>query len=209
MAAQEYYQGFAPQQSSPFQPQQPNWNNPPHQQALQVRPAVHFEQPGPPPPYTQQNQYPPPPPPQNQHQQPRPPQVQVHPPSQAPYFAPPPQAGQPGFARLEPKRSHSTPPEDYKHHHHQHHHHSHSHSRSRSRSRSRSGSNDHKSRNTFLGAGGGALIGDAIFPGLGTLGGALLGGFGGREYSKKHRSRSSQADYRRSVDYGDDRGYAR
>ena len=29
--------------------------------------------------------------------------------------------------------------------------------------------------NTFLGAGGGAIIGDLIFPGLGTIGGALLG----------------------------------
>jgi len=33
---------------------------------------------------------------------------------------------------------------------------------------------------TFLGASGGAVIGDLIFPGLGTLGGALLGGVGGK-----------------------------
>lgn len=35
--------------------------------------------------------------------------------------------------------------------------------------------------NTFIGAGGGALIGDMIFPGLGTLGGAVLGGLGGHK----------------------------
>lgn len=70
-------------------------------------------------------------------------------------------------------------------------------SRDRSRSRSRGRDRDYSSArklhhqrkkssgvNTFLGAGGGALIGDAIFPGLGTLGGALLGGFGGHEYGK-------------------------
>jgi hypothetical protein len=38
---------------------------------------------------------------------------------------------------------------------------------------------------TFLGAGGGAIVGDLIFPGLGTLGGAILGGMGGHEYGKK------------------------
>ncbi len=51
----------------------------------------------------------------------------------------------------------------------------------------------HKKSNTsvptFLGAFGGGAIGDAIFPGLGTLGGALLGGFGGHEVAKS-RSRS-------------------
>jgi hypothetical protein len=68
--------------------------------------------------------------------------------------------------------------------------------------------------NTFLGAGGGALIGDMIFPGLGTIGGALLGGVGGHEYGKgksrdkthhdrspgrRHRRYSNEddADYRR------------
>jgi len=32
-----------------------------------------------------------------------------------------------------------------------------------------------------LGAFGGGAIGDLIFPGLGTVGGALLGGWGGHE----------------------------
>lgn len=59
-------------------------------------------------------------------------------------------------------------------------------------------------------------MGDIIFPGLGTLGGALLGGLGGHEYSKKrassnptsgrrYRSHSNDMDYghdyRREEDY--------
>jgi len=40
---------------------------------------------------------------------------------------------------------------------------------------------------TFLGAGGGAIIGDAIFPGLGTIGGAILGGLSGHEYGKRRK----------------------
>ena len=86
-------------------------------------------------------------------------------------------------------------------------------SRSRSRSRSRGRDRDHDSRrkhvekkkssgvNTFLGAGGGALIGDMIFPGLGTIGGALLGGVGGHEYGKSrdktHYERSPGRRHRR------------
>nr|OQO22983.1 hypothetical protein B0A51_08262 [Rachicladosporium sp. CCFEE 5018] len=89
-------------------------------------------------------------------------------------------------------------------------------SRSRSRSRSRerrrhgergternSGGKPKSSVNTFLGASGGALIGDAIFPGLGVLGGALLGGLGGHEYGKKDKKgRSTGRDDRER-----DRGY--
>jgi hypothetical protein len=45
--------------------------------------------------------------------------------------------------------------------------------------------------NTFLGAFGGSVIGDLIFPGLGTIGGAILGGVGGHEISKKDGRRSS------------------
>lgn len=49
------------------------------------------------------------------------------------------------------------------------------------------GKKDHTARNTFWGALGGGAIGDLIAPGLGTLGGALLGGVGGHEAG---RSRS-------------------
>ncbi|ORY17953.1 hypothetical protein BCR34DRAFT_554556 [Clohesyomyces aquaticus] len=44
---------------------------------------------------------------------------------------------------------------------------------------------EHKDRDTFLGASGGALLGDVIFPGLGTAAGLLLGGYGGRKHAKK------------------------
>ncbi|KAK4507940.1 hypothetical protein PRZ48_001675 [Zasmidium cellare] len=90
--------------------------------------------------------------------------------------------------------------------------------RSRSRSRSRHRKHHHdrpqaprkKSSgvNTFLGAGGGALIGDAIFPGLGTLGGAIIGGLGGHEYGKRrpasNPNRSRGRSYSNDFDYGDD-----
>ncbi|KAK5113351.1 hypothetical protein LTR62_003450 [Meristemomyces frigidus] len=65
---------------------------------------------------------------------------------------------------------------------------------------------------TFLGAGGGALIGDLIFPGLGTIGGAILGGMGGHEYSKQQRSYSNDArsrSYHGSRDDGYDEGRGR
>lgn len=94
--------------------------------------------------------------------------------------------------------------------------------RSRSRSRSRSRGRDRDVRrkhverkkssgvNTFLGAGGGALIGDMIFPGLGTIGGALLGGVGGHEYGKgknrgkTHYDRSPVSSGRRTRRYSNE-----
>ncbi|KAI7152968.1 hypothetical protein KC349_g8668 [Hortaea werneckii] len=102
-------------------------------------------------------------------------------------------------------------------------------SRSRSRSRSREKSSRRKHRphydarpqyyerpsqeqqrkksngvSTFLGAGGGAVLGDIIFPGLGTLGGAILGGVGGHEYGKQRRSYSNDREY-----YEDNHGRGR
>ncbi|CAK3885982.1 Hypothetical predicted protein [Lecanosticta acicola] len=74
---------------------------------------------------------------------------------------------------------------------------------SQSRSRSRGAHHSHHHHkpevkrkhssgvHSFLGAGGGAIIGDAIFPGLGTLGGAILGGLGGHEYGRQRRSYSN------------------
>ena len=53
----------------------------------------------------------------------------------------------------------------------------------------KSHSGAHKTRDTFLGAGAGTIIGDAIFPGLGTAAGLVLGGYGGRKYARE-RSRS-------------------
>lgn len=58
--------------------------------------------------------------------------------------------------------------------------------RSRRKSTSRSAAAD-----GFLGAAGGGLIGDMIFPGLGTLGGAVAGYFGGKDYAKHRKRRES------------------
>lgn len=44
---------------------------------------------------------------------------------------------------------------------------------------------NHKNLDTFLGAGAGTIIGDALFPGLGTAAGLLLGGYGGRKYAER------------------------
>lgn len=43
---------------------------------------------------------------------------------------------------------------------------------------------------TFIGAFGGGAIGDLIFPGLGTLGGALLGALGGHEVGSRSQSQN-------------------
>ena len=78
---------------------------------------------------------------------------------------------------------------------------SYSRSRSQSRPRSSRGRDLDKStrnRNTFLGAGGGSIIGDLILPGMGTLGGLLLGGWGGHEYPTHKRSKSEHSKRRRS-----------
>lgn len=53
-----------------------------------------------------------------------------------------------------------------------------------------------KSRSTnadaFLGAAGGGLIGDLIFPGLGTVGGAAIGWLGGRDYGHHRKGREDK-----------------
>ncbi|KAJ4369806.1 hypothetical protein N0V83_005570 [Neocucurbitaria cava] len=54
----------------------------------------------------------------------------------------------------------------------------------------------HKNRDTFLGAGAGTILGDAIFPGLGTAAGLLLGGYGGRKYAERSKSEDSLRHHR-------------
>lgn len=44
------------------------------------------------------------------------------------------------------------------------------------------------------------MIGDAIFPGLGTLGGALLGGIGGHEAGRSRSERPPQSRKRDKYD---------
>jgi hypothetical protein len=55
---------------------------------------------------------------------------------------------------------------------------------------------EHQDRDTFLGAGAGAIVGDAIFPGLGTAAGILLGGLGGRKYAKRSKSEDGHGHHR-------------
>jgi len=70
--------------------------------------------------------------------------------------------------------------------------------RERSRRRSHGKEKDpHSSRNTFLGAFGGGAVGDLIFPGLGTLGGALIGGWGGHQAGKRSTSGGSRGRHKR------------
>lgn len=63
---------------------------------------------------------------------------------------------------------------------------------------------EHKDRDTFLGAGAGALVGDVIFPGLGTAAGILLGGLGGRKYARSKSEDDVRGERRRRRD---DDGY--
>lgn len=83
--------------------------------------------------------------------------------------------------------------------------------------RTKSHQKKHDNRDTFLGAGAGGIIGDAIFPGLGTAAGLIIGGLGGRKYAKDKRSHSEEGRphrhrdaYREGRDEGrEDREYRR
>jgi hypothetical protein len=60
----------------------------------------------------------------------------------------------------------------------------------------------------FIGAAGGSIIGDLIFPGLGTVGGALVGFLGGKDYGKHRKWREERRDReqgRWEAKYGDER----
>jgi hypothetical protein len=78
----------------------------------------------------------------------------------------------------------SLPVEDEQHHHHHHHkHHDESDHSSQPREKTK-----HHNRDAVLGVGGGAAIGTAFLPGVGTAAGALIGGYGAhkREMKKKY-----------------------
>ena len=49
-----------------------------------------------------------------------------------------------------------------------------------------------KNADSFLGAAGGGLIGDLIFPGLGTIGGAAIGWLGGKDYANHRKNREEK-----------------
>ncbi|CAF9927472.1 hypothetical protein IMSHALPRED_007226 [Imshaugia aleurites] len=124
--------------------------------------------------YGSSHQYPPPqqsqPPPQNYpYAQPAPNQANGYPPQQQNAYPPPQQ--QPYNDRP-----------------HKHHHHRHEHGKKET----------HESRDSFLGAGAGGIIGDVLLgPGVGTLGGALIGALTGNAHAKK-KGRSRSRDSRRS-----------
>jgi uncharacterized protein YcfJ len=46
----------------------------------------------------------------------------------------------------------------------------------------------------FIGAAGGGLIGDLIFPGLGTAAGALAGWIGGKDYGQNRKKREEKRE---------------
>lgn len=84
------------------------------------------------------------------------------------------------------------------------------------RHRSKTHRKEQRDRDTFLGAGAGGIIGDAIFPGLGTAAGLLLGGIGGRKYASRskseepphhHRHRDSRDEGRRDREWRRRDGY--
>ncbi|OAP55390.1 hypothetical protein AYL99_10363 [Fonsecaea erecta] len=68
--------------------------------------------------------------------------------------------------------------------------------RRKHKERSRRISDHSRSTNAdgFLGATGGGLIGDLIFPGLGTIGGALVGWVGGKDYGKHRKWREEKRE---------------
>lgn len=71
--------------------------------------------------------------------------------------------------------------------------HSHRHRRDSGETRSTKSKSSSRSTNAdaFVGAAGGGLIGDLIFPGLGTVGGAALGWLGGKDYGHHRKGRET------------------
>ncbi|KIW62394.1 hypothetical protein PV04_10574 [Phialophora macrospora] len=79
------------------------------------------------------------------------------------------------------KQGYSSDPENHRHRH---------------KNRPRRVSDNSRSTNAdgFIGAAGGGLIGDLIFPGLGTVGGALVGWLGGKDYGKHRKWREDKRE---------------
>lgn len=73
----------------------------------------------------------------------------------------------------------------------EHHRRTHKQQTGKERAQKRRISESSRSSNTdgFLGAAGGGLIGDLIMPGLGTVGGALIGYLGGKDYGQHRKVR--------------------
>ncbi|CAF9934513.1 MAG: hypothetical protein ALECFALPRED_006013 [Alectoria fallacina] len=116
-------------------------------------------------------------------------QQQLQPyPQNSPYYQPPPNQAN-GYppqqnAYPPPQQQQQQPYDDHPHKNHHHHHQKHEKKKS------------HESRDSFLGAGAGGIIGDVLLgPGVGTLGGAVIGALSGNAHAKK-KSRSRSRDGR-------------
>jgi len=70
--------------------------------------------------------------------------------------------------------------------------HKHRHRKDSGESRSVRPSGRSSNSDAFLGAAGGGLIGDLIFPGLGTVGGAVVGWLGGKDYGHHRQGREEK-----------------
>jgi len=66
------------------------------------------------------------------------------------------------------------------------------HRRDSGETRSTKSSSRSTTADAFVGAAGGGLIGDLIFPGLGTIGGAAIGWFGGKDYGSHRKGREDK-----------------
>ena len=199
---------FTPQQASPHsQPQQYFPPPPPYQDPSQ-KPQVHFTQsPRPQQAMPARNSF-------SHPQRPSPLQQDMqspYNPHNIPPFAPqipaPWQQQGPYSPNMRPYNSgmnqsqtslnsgYSSDPEHHRRRHRHRHHHSDETGSRRDGSRRDRKSSDTSRGSTkdgLIGATGGGLIGDLIFPGLGTVGGALVGWIGGKDYGKHRKQREEK-----------------
>ncbi|KAL2040041.1 hypothetical protein N7G274_007444 [Stereocaulon virgatum] len=202
MAAQEYFTGS---HNLPPHPQAPHGPPPPYSANYGQQPPQRPPQPSPQP--SKMNAYPPQgqapwqqaynsqhhpsqhyytPHSTNYYPQQQQQQQQQQPYPQNPQYAQQPQYNAQPQQHHRPHNSALAPPQS-NHHRPQHH-----------RKKHRKHSDSHESRDTFLGAGAGGLIGDLLLgPGVGTLGGAVIGALTGNSKAKKDKSRS-RSRHRRS-----------
>ena len=173
---------FYPQSLPPPAPQAP---------LDQHKPSVHFSQSPPLPPQQQRYSF-------SSGQRPSLPQYQSSPPPPSnanaavpyPSYPPPNFSSQQFLAPPPPDAMSSGYTSDPEHHRRKHKHH-----RDRERSRDRhnsTGSSRSIQADGLIGAAGGGLIGDMIMPGLGTVGGVLVGWFGGKDYGHHRKSREDK-----------------
>ena len=200
---------FYPQHPSPGSQPQNYFPPPPYHGSTQQKPQVHFAQsPGPQSARLEQRNsfsHPQRPSPLQQEMQPNFPMPQNIPPF-APQNPAPWQHQGPYNPNARPyaganqsmvslSSGYSSDPEYHRRRHRHRHHHSDEGQRrdgSRRRDRKHSDTSRSGTTNGLIGATGGGLIGDLIFPGLGTVGGALAGWIGGKEYGNHRKAREEK-----------------